>query len=265
MTESKTVSTKVLAVFWDYDEKEEKGKAIVMEQNLIRIATIRTPFGEKFGIPRQSGLVPSLLSEIHFEGEYKNPDAIRGIEAFSHLWLLWGFTRALQKKPPLMVSPPRLGGKEKRGVFATRSPFRPNSIGLSSVKLEQVKWDEKGNPVLIVSGADLLDQTPIYDIKPYLPYTDCHPEAKGGFGEEHKDDRIEVSFPPELLERLPEELQQTVIEVLAQDPRAAYNKKPEYQYGMNFSGYDIRFTVKEGKLSVVDVLTNDEEFKKIKG
>lgn len=228
------------------------------------IAYIHTPFPEKFGIPRQSGLVPDALGEIVFEPQFRNPDAVKGIEEFSHLWLLWDFSGAKQKEFHATVAPPRLGGKERRGVFATRSPFRPNSIGLSCVKLEQVRLDEKLGPVLTVSGVDMLDGTPLYDIKPYLPYADAHPEAVNGFAEVYKDNRIKVDFSQELLEKLPEELRQTVTEVLAQDPRAAYNKKPDYVYGMAFADYDIRFVVADGQITVKDVKRRDGEWKRVK-
>jgi tRNA-Thr(GGU) m(6)t(6)A37 methyltransferase TsaA len=232
---------------------------------LVVIARIYTEFEDKFGIPRQSGLVPSLRGEIVFEPEFRTMDAVRGLEDFSHIWLLWEFSKAKRDGYALTVTPPRLGGKVRKGVFATRAPYRPNSIGLSSVKLEDIYLDEERGPVLVVSGADLLNGTPIYDIKPYLPYTDSHPEAKGGFGEEHKEDRIEVRFPAELLQKVPEHLRESVMEVLQQDPRAAYNKKPDYVYGMTFSGYDIRFTVQEEVLTVQDVVKKDKEgFKKIK-
>lgn len=224
-----------------------------MNGNLMVVARIYTDFPEKFGIPRQSGLVPSLKGEIHFEGEFRNPDAVRGIEEYSHLWLLWGFSEAKKDRMSLTVAPPRLGGRERKGIFATRSPFRPNSIGLSSVRLEEVRYGENGEPVLIVSGADLLNGTPIYDIKPYLPYTDSHPEARGSFGEVHKADCIRVFFPEELKRQLPEKLRQTVYEVLSQDPRAAYNKKTDYVYGMSFAGYDIRFVVEEDVLVVKEI------------
>lgn len=225
-----------------------------MNENLIVVARIHTDFPEKFGIPRQSGLVPSLRGEIHFEGEFRNPDAVRGIEDYSHLWLLWGFSKAKRDVVNLTVAPPRLGGKERKGIFATRSPFRPNSIGLSSVRLEEVRYEKNGAPILIVSGADLLDGTPIYDIKPYLPYTDSHPDARGSFGEAHREDGITVIFPEELKQQLPEDLQQSVFEVLSQDPRAAYNKKPDYIYGMNFAGYDIRFVVDNDVLTVKEIV-----------
>jgi tRNA-Thr(GGU) m(6)t(6)A37 methyltransferase TsaA len=232
---------------------------------LVVIARIYTEFEDKFGIPRQSGLVPSLRGEIVFEPEFRTMDAVRGLEDFSHIWLLWEFSKAKRDGYALTVTPPRLGGKVRKGVFATRAPYRPNSIGLSSVKLEDIYLDVERGPVLVVSGADLLNGTPIYDIKPYLPYTDSHPEAKGGFGEEHKEDRIEVRFPAELLQKVPEHLRESVMEVLRQDPRAAYNKKPDYVYGMTFSGYDIRFTVQEEVLTVQDVVKKDKDgFKKIK-
>lgn len=236
-----------------------------MNEKLIVVARIHTDFPEKFGIPRQSGLVPSVRGEIHFEGEFRNPDAVRGIEEYSHLWLLWGFSKARKDIISLTVAPPRLGGKERKGIFATRSPFRPNSIGLSSVRLEEVRYEKNGEPVLVVSGADMLDGTPIYDIKPYLPYTDAHPEAEGSFGEAHKEDGITVIFPEELKRGLPKEVQQAVFEVLSQDPRAAYNKKPDYIYGMNYAGYDIRFVVADGVLLVKEVVdTHSSGWKRVK-
>ncbi len=229
------------------------------------IAKIHTDFPTKFGIPRQSGLVSELIGEIVFEPEYRRPDALLGIEEFSHLWLLWEFSQAKKENWSATVYPPRLGGKEKRGVFATRSPFRPNSIGLSCVKLEQVIWEGENAPKLIVSGVDLMDSTPIYDIKPYLPYADSHPEAVGGFGQAHREDGIEVVFPKELLQILPPAKQQAALRVLEQDPRAAYNKQPDYVYGMEFAGFDIRFTVQDGVLKVKDVIeTKGMDWKKVK-
>lgn len=233
-----------------------------MFENMIVVAKIYTPFGEKFGIPRQSGLVSSVLAEIRFEGEFKNSDVVRGIEEFSHLWLLWGFTKANRISNNMTVAPPRLGGNVRKGIFATRSPFRPNSIGLSSVKLEEVKYLENGEPVLLVSGADILNETPIFDIKPYLPYTDCHIDASGGFAEEFKEKTVDVDFPKFLQEKLPENLRKTVFEILAQDPRAAYNKKPDYIYGMNFEDYDIRFTFENNMIYIKDIVKKFD--KKIK-
>ena len=218
------------------------------------IAHIHTDFPTKFGIPRQSGLVEGLMGEILFEPEFRRPEALLGIEEFSHLWLLWEFSAAKRENWSATVCPPRLGGREKRGVFATRSPFRPNPIGLSCVKLENVIWDGEDAPKILVSGVDMLDQTPIYDIKPYLPYTDAHPQALGGFGQAHSEDEITVDFPEELLERLPLDKRESALMVLAQDPRAAYNKQPDYVYGMEFAGYDIRFTVQDAGLQVCDVV-----------
>lgn len=221
---------------------------------LVTIAKIHTEFPDKFGIPRQSGLVYSLHGEIVFEPEFRSMDAIRGLEEFSHIWLLWEFSKAKKDGYALTVTPPRLGGKVRKGVFATRAPFRPNSIGLSSVKLEKIYFDEDRGPVLVVSGADLLDGTPIYDIKPYLPYTDAHVDAEGGFGEEHKEDGILVVFPEELRVKVPENIAKRIEDVLKQDPRAAYNKKPDYVYGMRFMDYDIRFVVEEEALTVKDIV-----------
>lgn len=229
------------------------------------IARIHTDFPTKFGIPRQSGLVSELVGEIVFEPEYQRAEALLGIEEFSHLWLIWEFSKAKRDNWSATVYPPRLGGKEKRGVFATRSPFRPNSIGLSCVKLQEVVWESEDGPKLIVTGADLMDGTPIYDIKPYLPYADAHPDALGGFGEAHREDRIQVVFPEEFLNRLPIEKQQAALRVLEQDPRAAYNKQPDYVYGMEFAGFDIRFEVRDNVLTVCDVvLTSGGNWEKIK-
>lgn len=229
------------------------------------IARIHTDFPAKFGIPRQSGLVPELVGEIIFEPEFRRPEALLGIEEFSHLWLLWEFSEVKRESWSATVCPPRLGGREKRGVFATRSPFRPNSIGLSCVKLEQVILEGEAAPKLIVSGVDLLDGTPVYDIKPYLPYTDAHPEAEGGFGQAHREDGIRVVFPEALSERLPEDKREAVLHVLQQDPRAAYNKQPDYCYGMEFADYDIRFTVENDTLTVCDVIAaKGQDFERIK-
>ncbi len=241
----------------DTEDTEMKKKGSRMEdfgnEILTAVARIHTEYKEKFGIPRQSGLVPSSRGEIHLEGRYRSWDAVRGIGEFSHLWLLWGFSANKKRKEHLTAAPPRLGGRERRGVFATRSPYRPNGIGLSCVRLEEVRTGTEGEPVLVVSGADLLDGTPIYDIKPYLPYTDAHPEAEGGFGEAHKSDRIQVVFPEELQNILPTNLQTMAVEVLAQDPRAAYQKKPEAMYGLRLGDYDLRFMIHEDRLYVKEV------------
>lgn len=232
-----------------------------MEQGrqLKIIAHVHTDFATKFGVPRQSGLVEELTAEITFEPEYRQPEALMGLEEYSHLWLLWDFSEVKRENWSATVCPPRLGGKEKRGVFATRSPFRPNPIGLSCVKLVKIVLEGEDAPKLIVAGADLMDGTPIYDVKPYLPYADAILDAKGGFGQEHRNDRIRVDFPEELLQRLPAEKRSAALAVLAQDPRAAYHKQPDYVYGMAFAGWDVRFTVQEGILTVTDVVRPSEK------
>lgn len=218
------------------------------------IAHIRTDFATKFGVPRQSGLVEALRGEIVFTPEYRNPDALRGIEEFSHLWLIWQFSQAVRESWQPTVRPPRLGGNQSMGVFATRSPYRPNPIGLSSVKLERVEERPGLGHVLVVSGADLMDGTPILDIKPYLPYVDCRPEATGGFTDRVERRVLEVSCPDELLTRIPAEKREALLGVLAQDPRPAYQKDPTRRYGLTFAGFDVRFTVSGEVLTVVDVV-----------
>ncbi len=207
------------------------------------IARIHNDFPEKFGIPRQSGLVPALEAQIVFEPEYRNPAAVRGLEEYSHIWLLWQFSEALRDHWSPTVRPPRLGGNQHRGVFATRSPFRPNPIGLSSVKLEQVLLDEKLGPVLLVSGADLLDGTPIYDIKPYLPFTDSHPDAVGGFADAFVEYSLQVQIDDALLGQIPAEKREALLGVLQQDPRPAYQHDGERVYGVAFGAQNIRFQV----------------------
>ncbi len=217
------------------------------------IGHIRSDFPTKFGIPRQSGLVESLTAQIIFEPEYRVADAFRGLEGYSHIWLLWQFSAALREGWSPTVRPPRLGGNTRMGVFATRSPFRPNSIGLSAVRLDSIELHPKLGPVLHISGADLMDGTPIYDIKPYLPYTDSRPEATGGFAAEVFDYSLEVDFPPELLERVPESRREGLIGVLSQDPRPAVHNDPERVYGVSFAGFDVRFCVSGGRLTVVEL------------
>ena len=217
------------------------------------IARIHTPFPEKFGIPRQSGLAANAKGTIVFEPKFRNPDAVKGIEEFSHLWLLWEFSRARQETFHATVAPPRLGGKERKGVFATRSPFRPNSIGLSCVKLEKVRIDENDGPLLVVSGVDLLDGTPIYDIKPYLPYADAHPDAKGGFTDHIRDYRLQVEFPEELIKEIPMGQREALLEVLANDPRPRYQNRPDKVYGLAYGHKDIHFQVRDDILTVCDV------------
>jgi len=217
------------------------------------IARIRSDFPEKFGIPRQSGLVESLRADIVFEPAYRNPDAVRGLEGFSHLWLIWEFSQAVRSDWSPTVRPPRLGGNARMGVFATRSPFRPNPIGLSSVRLEGVELTADRGPVLHVSGADLLDGTPIFDIKPYLPYADSHPDALGGWTGGDRDALLTVRCPEELLSPVAPEKRTALLGVLANDPRPHYQADPDRIYGLRFAGCNVRFTVADKVLTVVEV------------
>ena len=217
------------------------------------IAYMKSDFSTKFGIPRQSGLVQELRSTIVFEPEYRNDDALRGIEDFSHLWIIWQFSQAVRTQWSPTVRPPRLGGNTRMGVFATRSPFRPNNLGLSCVKLLGVEHREDMGTVLHVGGADLMDGTPIFDIKPYIPYSDCHPDALGGFTDTAGDFLLQVNFPDALLQKLPNSKRDAAIGVLSHDPRPSYQRNPERIYGLNFAGFDIRFTVQENVLTVVEV------------
>ncbi len=216
------------------------------------IGYIYTDFKDKFGIPRQSGRVPELTGKIVFEQEYRNPEALRGIEKFSYLWLIFGFSKTKLGRSALTVRPPRLGGNKRVGVFATRSPYRPNLLGLSAVKLEGVEKNETEGNVLIVSGVDILDNTPIFDIKPYLPYADCKTDARGSFGEEFKEYSLEVCFPEDLLDILPEEKRKAAIACLKDDPRPSYHDDLR-TYSMNFAGCDIHFRVEKDILTVVGV------------
>ena len=221
--------------------------------NIQVIARMRSDFATKFGIPRQSGLVEELRSTIVFEPEFRNPDALRGIEDFSHLWIIWQFSEAVRQGWSPTVRPPRLGGNTRMGVFATRSPFRPNNLGLSSVRLLGVEHTAEFGTVLHVGGADLMDGTPIFDIKPYIAYGDCHPDATGGFTATAGEFLLQVEFPPHLLEILPEEKRDAAIGVLSHDPRPSYQRKPDRVYGLTFAGFDIRFKVAEDVLTVVEV------------
>lgn len=217
------------------------------------VAYIQTDFDEKFGIPRQSGRVPSLTGKIVFLPQYRNPDALRGIEGFSHLWLIFDFSKSHREEWSPTVRPPRLGGNTRVGVFASRSPFRPNPLGLSSVKLEGIEHDEHNGDVLIVSGVDLLNGTPIFDIKPYIPYSDSHPEAIGSYADKMDSHRLSVTFPDEFLALIPKEKREAVIDCLADDPRPSYQSDPERIYNMNFAGFDIHFTVSENELKVIGI------------
>lgn len=217
------------------------------------IAHIHNDFPTKFGLPRQSGLVEEVRSLVVFEPEYRVAEAFRGLEGYSHLWLIWQFHQAERESWSPTVRPPRLGGNTRMGVFATRSPFRPNPIGLSCVKLVELRQDAHLGPVLVVAGADLMDGTPIYDIKPYLPYADCHPEATGGFAHQVKDYGLQVVIPPELLAKLPPDKQEALAGVLAQDPRPGYQREQERTYGFAYAGMEIRFRVADGILTVTAI------------
>ena len=224
----------------------------LQEYSMQPVAHIRSEFAEKFGVPRQSGLVEALEADIVFEPAYRNPDALRGLEDFSHIWLIWVFDRAIRENWSPTVRPPRLGGNTRMGVFATRSPFRPNPIALSCVQLAGIRQTAEG-PVLRVRGADLVDGTPILDIKPYIPYADSHPEALGGFAAEPAGETLEVMIPPDLLARIPEAKREALRGVLAQDPRPHYQKDPERIYGFSFAGMEIRFSVAGTQLTVRSV------------
>lgn len=217
------------------------------------IGHIHTDFPTKFGIPRQSGLVDSLRGEIVFEPEYRIPEAVRGLEQFSHVWLVWQFSGAVRETWSPTVRPPRLGGNTRVGVFATRSPFRPNPLGLSSVRLEGIEYRPQQGPVLLVRGADLMDGTPIYDIKPYLPYVDSHPEAAEGFTAQAQQHHLEVVCSPALWEQLPPESRPALAGVLASDPRPSYQHDPDRVYGMDFAGHNIRFSVSGNTLTVLSI------------
>ena len=224
-----------------------------MDVTIRPIARMHSDFATKFGIPRQSGLVEQLRSTIVFEPEYRNPDALRGIEEFSHLWLIWQFSEAVRQGWSPTVRPPRLGGNTRMGVFATRSPFRPNNLGLSSVRLLEVEQTGSFGTVLHVGGADLMDGTPIFDIKPYISYSDCHPDAAGGFTDRTGEFLLDVDFPRQLLEKLPPDKREAALAVLSHDPRPSYQRSETRVYGLIFAGFDIRFTVREERLTVREV------------
>ena len=225
--------------------------------NIQVIARMHSDFATKFGIPRQSGLVEALRSTIVFEPEFRNSDALRGIEDFSHLWLIWQFSEAVRQGWSPTVRPPRLGGNTRMGVFATRSPFRPNNLGLSSVRLLGVEQTREFGTVLHVGGADLMDGTPIFDIKPYIPYADCHPEATEGFTGQVEMQALTVEIPPEQLSRFPVEKRDALVGVLAQDPRPRYQADASRVYGLEFGGYEVKFTVSDQILTVTDIAKKD--------
>ena len=237
---------------------EESGNGGIMIPEMKMIARVRSDFGEKFGIPRQSGMVPSLRSEIIFEPGYRDVNALKGLEGFSHIWILWLFSAAVRDSWSPTVRPPRLGGDVRMGVFATRSPFRPNPIGLSCVRLEEIRDSLGEGKILVVSGADMMDGTPVLDIKPYIAFTDSRPEASAGFLKEKDMPLLKVDFPEELLHRLPQEKRGPALEVLSQDPRPRYQEDPERVYGMIFAGMNIRFRVCQGVLTVCQVSGEEE-------
>ena len=224
-----------------------------MEHIIEPVAHIRSCFPDKFGIPRQSGLAPSLKAEIILEKKFRNPDILRGLSDFSHIWLIWGFSENADRGWTPTVRPPRLGGNTRIGVFATRSPFRPNGLGLSSVRLEEIRTDSAEGPVLIVSGADLMDGTPIYDIKPYITL-DCRENAVCGFQNATKDYALQVEIPSALLSLIPEELRQGLFEILSQDPRPSYQNDPDRIYGISFANFDVHFRVADGILIVTEIV-----------
>ena len=221
------------------------------EYTLKVIARIHNDFHTKFGIPRQSGLVPELTAAVVFEPEYRNPEALKGLENFSHIWLIWEFSEAVREGWSPTVRPPRLGGNRRVGVFASRSPFRPNAIGLSSVKLLGIRKHPQYGDILLVSGADLMDGTPIFDIKPYLPQGDCHPEASGGFTDWLEERLLQVEFPEELLKQIPEKSRKALLAVLAHDARPGYQRDEERIYGLPFAGFDVKFRIRGDCLQVL--------------
>ena len=231
-----------------------------MTRTIEPIAHIRTDFPDKFGIPRQSGLIDALKAQIIFEPKYRDASALRGLEGYSHIWLIWEFSESVMVEWSPTVKPPRLGGNKRMGVFATRSPFRPNPLGLSCVKLESIHLRGPEGPVLTVAGADLMDGTPIFDIKPYLPHADCHPEAVGGFSDTVKDYRLTVNFPEVLLNQLPADKREAICRVLEQDPRPGYRHgDSERRYGVSFAGFDVRFTVDGDVLTVREVVPLEQQ------
>ena len=228
----------------------------MLELDLVKmkvIAKMMSDFPSKFGIPRQSGIVDSLRSTIIFEPEFRNTDSLRGLESFSHLWLIWHFSEAVRNGWSPTVRPPRLGGNKRLGVFATRSPFRPNAIGLSSVKILGIEKTDTYGTVIHVAGADLMDGTPIFDIKPYIPYCDCHTDASGGFTETARDYLLDVNIGDDLLMKVPENKREPLIDVLSHDPRPSYQQDSERVYGLAFSDLNVRFQVKDGQLTVIEI------------
>lgn len=245
------LTNKILAAFREFGEPRfSREVSDVQEYSIKVIGHVETDFKEKFGIPRQSGIVKSAAGKIVFEPEFKNTDALRGLDGYSHLWIIWQFSEAVRDTWSPTVRPPRMGGNKRMGVFATRSPFRPNSLGLSCVRIKRIDFE---NAEIYVSGIDMLDGTPIFDIKPYLPYVDSKTDAVGGFADEYKEYALEVSITDELLCMLPGEHRETVIDILSGDPRPSYQNDPTRIYGMNFADYNIKFTVDNGVLTVLEI------------
>ena len=236
-------------------EKERREDGVMIRP----IAHIYTGFSAKFGIPRQSGLVESVKGRIVFTPEYRSPEALRGLSDFSHVWLLWHFTEAVRDGFRPTVRPPRLGGNTRVGVFATRSPFRPNNLGLSSVRLEEIRWEDPAGPVLIVSGVDMLDGTPIFDIKPYVPVADCHPEASEGYTKDTRTHALSVTMPPELSDNLPKDVRGALLGILENDPRPGYEEDPTKEYGLSYAGYEVAFSVEGEVLRVLRILQMPKE------
>lgn len=227
------------------------------ERPMEPVAVVRTDFPARFGLPRQSGMVPSLRGTVVFAPKYRDPNALRGIEGYSHLWLLWKFSETAREDWSPTVRPPRLGGNVAMGVFATRSPFRPNPIGLSCVRLDAVDYDTPEGAVLRISGVDMMDGTPVYDVKPYVPHADCHPDASGGFSDAVRDYGLKVVVPEEWLARVPPDKREALAGALAQDPRPGYRRGDGRRFGIRFAGMDVRFTVDDGVLTVREIVAED--------
>ncbi len=243
-------------------ERFNRSRAYSESMEIRPIAVIRNAYDTKFGIPRQSGLVKELVSEIVFEPEFRVPEAFRGLETFEYIWLIWGFSETANEKWSPTVRPPRMGGNRRMGVFATRSPFRPNPLGLSSVRLAGIDFEAENGPVIYVTGADLMNGTPIYDIKPYLEYADSHADAGNGFTEDYERITLRVRIPENVrqdFERIPEKLRPALIKTLEQDPRPSYQKDPERQYGVDFGGFDVKFVIQENVLTILGVSERIQE------
>lgn len=229
----------------------------MMSHNIEPVAYIRTDLPEKFGVPKQSGVVPALTGYIHFTKPYQQPEYIKGLEEFSHIWLIWGFSEIAAEPKQATVRPPRLGGNERIGVFASRSPFRPNRLGLSVVTIEAIDYSGDQGPIITVGGVDMVDGTPIYDIKPYIAYADAHVDAKSGFVDKHHMPKLKVEFESGLIDLIPEQKRAVLQEILAQDPRPSYHNNPDKLYGMRYEDFDVKFCIADKTLRVVKIVPND--------